>query len=242
MVFQDPRIAINPVHTIEDFLTEGLVINRRVSRAEARARAIAVLGDVGIENAPRRMRQHPQELSGGLLQRVMIASALLTDPRLLVADEPTTALDVITQEDVMAILDDLRRERSLSLLFITHDLDLAAAVCDRTAVMYGGRIVEIRGARLLHADPLHPYSAALAESRPDVEAALPRLTAIRGRPQSAYQAPRGCPFAPRCDHVEPACADWTPTLTQLDDGQVACRRARELRGTLLTAKQVPTSA
>ena len=141
-VFQDPRAHINPVRTIGDFITEALCTNRGSSRAQARERAIQALDDVGIEDGARRLHQYPHELSGGLLQRVMIAAALLTEPRLLLADEPTTALDVTTQAEVMAILDELRRERGLALLFITHDLDLADAVCDRTCVMYAGQIVE----------------------------------------------------------------------------------------------------
>ncbi len=142
IVFQDSRAHINPVRSIGDFMTEALRTNRDVSKEEARRRAVAGLADVGIEDGERRLRQYPHELSGGLLQRVMIAAALLTEPKLLLADEPTTALDVTTQAEVMAILDDLRREHGLALLFITHDLDLADAVCDRTCVMYAGQIVE----------------------------------------------------------------------------------------------------
>ena len=142
MIFQDPRAHINPVRRIGDFMTEALRTNGGVPKAEAARRAIGLLRNVGIPDGERRLHQYPHELSGGLLQRVMIATALLTEPRLLLADEPTTALAVTTQADVMGILDDLRREFDLTLLFITHDLELAAAVCDRTAVMYAGQIVE----------------------------------------------------------------------------------------------------
>src|SRR3954470_17106782 len=137
-----------------------------------------------------------------MLQRVMIGAALLTGPRLILADEPTTALDVTTQAEVMAILDDLRRDLGLALLFITHDLELAGAVCDRTAVMYAGQIVEVRYSLLLERDPLHPYTAALAAARPDIAATAPRRAAIPGRPVSAFEAPDGCAFAPRCAAVQ----------------------------------------
>jgi oligopeptide/dipeptide ABC transporter ATP-binding protein len=188
---------------------------------------------VGIEDGRRRLRQDPHELSGGLLQRVMIATALLTGPRLLLADEPTTALDVTTQAEVMAILDELRREFHLALLFITHDLDLAAAVCDRTAVMYAGQIVEVRASSLLHDDPLHPYTAALAAARPSVESTARRLAAIPGRPLSAFEAPPdACAFAARCPHAVDACVTERPAIRRLDDGLSRCIRAAELRGRL----------
>src|SRR5262245_61649759 len=142
VVFQDPRAHVNPVRRIGDFMTEALRTNHGVGGREAQRRAVRLLAEVGIPDGERRLHQYPHELSGGLLQRVMIATALLVEPKLLLADEPTTALDVTTQAEVMAILDDLRRERGLALLFITHDLDLAGAVCDRTIVMYAGQVVE----------------------------------------------------------------------------------------------------
>ena len=190
MIFQDPRAHINPVRRIGDFMTEALRTNDDVPAAEAARARSGCCPRRSIHDGERRLRQYPHELSGGLLQRVMIATALLTEPRLLLADEPTTALDVTTQAEVMAILDDLRREFDLALLFITHDLELAAAVCDRTAVMYAGQIVEVRRSALLHDDPLHPYTAALAAARPDIDATAERLAAIPGRPLSAFEAPR----------------------------------------------------
>jgi oligopeptide/dipeptide ABC transporter ATP-binding protein len=235
MVFQDPRAHVNPVRTIGDFMTEALRTHGGVSRGEARRRAVEALADVGIDDGARRLRQFPHELSGGLLQRVMIATALLGEPRLLLADEPTTALDVTTQSEVMAILDELRRERGLALLFITHDLDLAGAVCDRTAVMYAGRIVETRASALLHDDPLHPYTASLAGARPSLDAGPDRLVAIPGRPVSAFEAPDGCPFAPRCAFAQDACRRAVPSMGRVDGDVVRCRRARELRGTLVGA-------
>ena len=156
MIFQDPRAHINPVRRIGDFMTEALRANLRLPAAQAQRRAANALAQVGIEDAARRLRQYPHQMSGGMLQRVMIAAALLTGPRLLLADEPTTALDVTTQAEVMAILDDLRREVGLGMLFITHDLDLAAAICDRTAVMYAGQIVEVRTLRPAAQRPAAP--------------------------------------------------------------------------------------
>ncbi len=233
MIFQDPRAHTNPVRRIGDFMTEALRTNEGVPLREAEHRAIQLLESVGIEDGPRRLRQYPHELSGGLLQRVMIATALLTRPRLLLADEPTTALDVTTQAEVMAILDELRREMGLAMLFITHDLELAAAVCDRTAVMYAGRVMEVRVSSLLHDDPLHPYTAALAAARPRIDATLPRLAAIPGRPLSAFEAPAdACAFASRCPYVQEECGRRQPELVELDGGLTRCRRAVELRGTL----------
>lgn len=229
MVFQDPRAHVNPVRTIGDFLTEALRTNRSVGKVEAQRRAVATLGDVGIADGARRLRQYPHELSGGLLQRVMIAAALLVEPRLILADEPTTALDVTTQNDVMAILDELRSERDLALLFITHDLELASAVCDRTAVMYAGQLVETRASARLHDDPLHPYTAALAGARPSIDATAQRLAAIPGRPISAFEAPDGCGFAPRCAYAKDACRAARPPLEAHEGGLVRCIRAMELR-------------
>jgi oligopeptide/dipeptide ABC transporter ATP-binding protein len=231
MVFQDPRAHVNPVRRIGDFMTEGLRL-RGMARSEAAARAVASLDAVGIEDGARRLEQYPHELSGGLLQRVMIATMLLGDPRLMLADEPTTALDVTTQAEVMAILDALRRERGLALLFITHDLELAAAVCDRTVVMYAGQVVETRASALLESDPLHPYTAALAAARPDIGATSRRLAAIPGRPVSAFEAPDGCAFAPRCAFATEECREARPPVRPLENGEVRCRRAEELRGRL----------
>jgi len=233
MIFQDPRVAINPIRRVGDFMTEALRTNEGVKPREAAARAVAMLARVGIHDGPRRLDQYPHELSGGLLQRVMIASALLTRPRLLLADEPTTALDVSTQAEIMAILDDLRTELGLAILFITHDLELAGAVCDRTAVMYAGQIVEIRESRLLHEDPLHPYTAALAAARPRVDRAAHRLRAIPGRPLSAMEAPTdACAFAARCAHSRAECESTSVDLVPIDGGVARCLRSRELRGTL----------
>ncbi len=233
MIFQDPRAHTNPVRRIGDFMTEALQANLAVPAAEARRRAVDMLAQVGIDDGAKRLRQYPHQMSGGMLQRVMIAAALLTKPRLLLADEPTTALDVTTQAEVMAILDGLRREFGLAMLFITHDLDLAAAICDRTAVMYAGQIVEIRASALLHDHPLHPYTAALAAARPDITQTAHRLRAISGRPLSAFEAPlHECAFAPRCPHATDVCRTEVPALARLDGGVSRCARAQDLRGRL----------
>ncbi len=236
MIFQDPRAHINPVRRIGDFMTEALRTNAGVPTREAVKRSVELLARVGIDDGERRLRQYPHELSGGLLQRVMIATALLTSPRLLLADEPTTALDVTTQAEVMGILNDLRQELGLAVLFITHNLDLAAAVCDRTAVMYAGQIVEVRASDLLHSDPLHPYTAALGAARPSIDSTSHRLAAIPGRPLSAFEAPEDqCAFAPRCPHVQDACRAARPALTEVDGGLTRCVRAEELRGRMQVA-------
>jgi oligopeptide/dipeptide ABC transporter ATP-binding protein len=235
MIFQDPRAHTNPVRRIGDFMTEALRTNAGVPMRDAQTHAVELLESVGIPDGRRRLGQYPHELSGGLLQRVMIATALLTEPRLLLADEPTTALDVTTQAEVMAILDELRRDLGLALLFITHDLDLAAAVCDRTIVMYAGQVVEIRSSSLLHTDPLHPYTAALAAARPDIASTAARLQAIPGRPMSAFEAPIDeCAFVPRCPHARDVCRQARPPLLELDGGWSRCARAEELRGMLGT--------
>ena len=236
MIFQDPRAHTNPVRRIGDFMTESLRTNLGVPADQARRRAADMLAQVGIEDGTRRLRQYPHQMSGGMLQRVMIAAALLTGPRLLLADEPTTALDVTTQAEVMVILDNLRREFGLAMLFITHDLDLAAAICDRTAVMYAGQIVEVRSSALLHTDPLHPYTAALAAARPDIARASNRLRAIPGRPLSAFEAPPAeCAFAPRCAYASDICRQAGPDIVELDGGMSRCARAPELRGQLQEA-------
>ncbi|HKA96766.1 MAG TPA: ABC transporter ATP-binding protein [Streptosporangiaceae bacterium] len=236
MIFQDPRAHTNPVRRIGDFMTEALCTNLGVPAAEARRRAVDMLTQVGIEDGARRLRQYPHQMSGGMLQRIMIAAALLTKPRLLLADEPTTALDVTTQAEVMAILDGLRRNFGLAMLFITHDLELAAAICDRTVVMYAGQIVEVRASALLHGDPLHPYTAALAAARPDIAQTADRLRAIPGRPLSAFEAPPAeCAFATRCAHATDICRSAVPDLVDLDGGTSRCVRARELRGRLQEA-------
>lgn len=223
MVFQDPRGTVNPVRTVGDFLTEVLR-DQGLGRAEATKRAAGLLTEVGVDHVERRLRQRPYELSGGLLQRVVIAAALATAPKLILADEPTTALDVTTQEEVVAILNEQRHRRSAALLFISHDLELAAAVCDRIAVMYAGEIVEILPAGLLHTGARHPYTRALLRSRPGTVPPGERLETVPGTPQSAAEAPAGCVFADRCPHADDHCRSVRPSLLPIGSGSAACHR------------------
>jgi peptide/nickel transport system ATP-binding protein len=228
MVFQDPRASVNPARRIGDFLTEGLRTNLGEPPARARDRVVELLEHVGFPDPVAVLRRYPHELSGGMLQRVMIAAALAGGPRLLLADEPTTALDVTTQAEVVAILMRLRAEHGLGLLFVTHDLELAAAICDRVYVMYAGRIVETQAVAPLFDRPLHPYTAGLLASTPSVAASGGALAAIPGRPVGLDEAPEGCPFAPRCPYADERSRQERPELEPLRDGLVACWHAREL--------------
>ena len=222
MIFQDPRAAINPVHRIGDFLTEVLVREHGAAKNAALDRAAAMLDEVGIDEPRRRLRQYPHELSGGMLQRVMIASVLLLEPDLILADEPTTALDVTTQAEVIAILDDLRRARGTAMIFITHDLELAASVSDRTAVMYAGYLVETLRSRQALEQPAHPYTEALLRSRPNLLQRMERIPQIPGRPLAAYEIGEGCPFHPRCAYADEKCRQQLPPLTTSSEGSVRC--------------------
>jgi len=231
IVYQDPRAHVNEMHTVGDFLAEGILDH---SPRERRERAIAALRATGIADADRRLSQYPHQLSGGLLQRVMIAAAILPGPRLLVADEPTTALDVTTQSEVMAILAEQRRARQLAMLFITHDLDLAAAVTDTIAVMYAGTIVESGPSATMHERAMHPYTAGLLAARPPATR-VASLHTIPGRPTAAYESGPGCVFASRCAYTQQRCLEARPEPRQLGDHVISCHRAEELQGTLRRA-------
>ncbi|GAA1352468.1 ABC transporter ATP-binding protein [Streptomyces beijiangensis] len=232
MIFQDPRAGINPVRRIGDFLTEPLRLVHRWSRERANARALELLAAVGLPDPVRHLRQFPHELSGGMLQRVMIAGALTVEPRLLLCDEPTTALDVSTQAEIMAVLGRLQRERDLGLLLITHDIDLAAAACDRIYVMYAGRIVETATTAELFAAPRHPYTAGLLGSTPPLtapEGPPARLIPIPGAPMGLLDSAPGCAFAARCRFAAPGLCDQSPPPLELHGtALVACHRADEL--------------
>jgi oligopeptide/dipeptide ABC transporter ATP-binding protein len=227
MIYQDPRAHINPLRTVGDFLVEGVTATGVMSRPEAVEAACALLRDVGVPDPARRMAQYPHQLSGGLLQRMMIVMALLPSPELVLADEPTTALDVTVQSEVMAVLAEQIRERSVGLMFITHDLDLAAAVTDSLAVMYAGVIVESGPSREVTENPRHPYTAALLASRPSLSS-VRKLAAIPGRPISAFEAGEGCVFASRCSHATDICSAQRPVSRTVDGRSVACHRAGEL--------------
>ncbi|MGW8767138.1 ABC transporter ATP-binding protein [Streptomyces sp. NPDC055815] len=228
MVFQDPRSSINPLYRVGDFLTEAMRTNGALTRREAESRAAELLESVGIGDPAAALRRWPHEFSGGMLQRVVIAAALAADPRLLLADEPTTALDVSTQAEVIAILTRLRRERGMGMLFVTHDLDLAGALCDRVYVLYAGQVMETQPTRGLFGAPRHPYTAALLGSRPHLDGPAARLDAISGRPLGLDQAVSGCPFAPRCARAVPDCDVNRVPLTTHDGAEVACLRPEEV--------------
>ncbi|MEU7835803.1 MULTISPECIES: ABC transporter ATP-binding protein [unclassified Nonomuraea] len=222
MIYQDPRSSLNPVRRIGDFLTERMVLTLGRSKAEARTRALELLAAVGLRDPERCVRQYPHELSGGMLQRVVIAAALAADPALLLADEATSALDVTTQAETLALLRRIQAERELGMLFITHDLHLAAAYCDRVHVLYAGAVVESRPAKELFADPRHPYTAGLLACTPELGDPRP-IRPIPGRPPSLDDAFTGCPFAPRCPHATGDCDAWQPRPLTVAGGSAACR-------------------
>ncbi|MFE7240090.1 ABC transporter ATP-binding protein [Streptomyces sp. NPDC057580] len=226
MVFQDPRAAVNPLRRVGDFVTEGLRASG-MPAAAATTRAEALLDAVGIRDPRGALRRFPHQFSGGMLQRVVIAAALASEPALLVADEPTTALDVTTQAEIIAILTRLRAEQGTGLLFVTHDLELASAICDRVYVMYAGRIVETRGTDELFDRPRHPYTSGLLACTPRIEPGALTPRPIPGRPVSLAEAPPGCAFAARCAHAQPRCSEETPVLARYGDGLTACHRADE---------------
>ncbi|MGV9596142.1 ABC transporter ATP-binding protein [Streptosporangium sandarakinum] len=242
MISQDPRAALNPLLRVSRFLVEGLCDARGDDERTATRRARDLLAQVGIADVDRCMNSYPHQLSGGMLQRVVIAAAVAGSPRLLLADEPTTALDVTTQSEVMAILDEQRRERDMSMIFVTHDLELASAVCDRIAVMYAGEIVEISTPERLHAAPRHPYTRLLLDSRPSLTARAPVLPVIPGRPVAAYEVGGGCSFAGRCPWSEPGCTDGEIPLVRDGDRAVRCAREEELAGELAHATGTEATA
>jgi oligopeptide transport system ATP-binding protein len=226
MVFQDPMASLNPYLRVGEQLTEGPMLHLGQTSAVATERAVALLTRVGIADARERLRSYPHELSGGMRQRVMLAMALLCDPELLILDEPTTALDVTVQAQILDLIRELRSERQLSAIFVTHDLGVVAELCDRVLVMYAGRIVEDAPTRELFRAPQHPYTRALLRSRPahTFDAPIPetttspsrrRLTTIEGAPPRLDGAPfTGCSFAPRCPQVQARCTQGEPALEQ----------------------------
>ena len=222
MIFQSPREALNPVITVGRQLTQVLRIRRGMDRREARAEAIRILKSVYISDPESRLDSYPHELSGGMAQRIMIALALSCEPRLLIADEPTTGLDVTTQHQIVLLLRELRDRTGMAILLITHDLALAAQLCDRVAVLYAGRIAEMGPIGHLFRSPRHPYTAALLASRPRLGLQGDILT-IPGNVANLMRPPGGCRFHPRCPNATDVCAKHQPPLEPMDPGQrVAC--------------------
>jgi oligopeptide transport system ATP-binding protein len=229
MIFQDALSALNPVFTVGFQIGEQLRSRRGMSRRDAEKRAVELLDMVGIPGARQRVRDHPHQFSGGMRQRVMIAMSLALDPDVLIADEPTTALDVTVQAQVMDLLAEIQSERHMGLILITHDLGVVAEVADRIAVMYAGRIIENADVHSLYANPCHPYTRALLESIPRVDTKGTTLRAIRGLPPSLTRIPPGCPFHPRCPMAVERCHEEVPPLEMLPSGRSsACLFAEEL--------------
>jgi peptide/nickel transport system ATP-binding protein len=222
LVPQNPMSALNPVYTVGRQVIEAIQAHAALSRADAAARAVELLKLVGIPAAGDRMRSFPHTMSGGMLQRVTIAMALASEPELLILDEPTTALDVTIQAQILDLVQDLRRRASAAVLLITHDIGVVSEICEEVVVMYGGKVMEQAPVDQLLGDPRHPYTIGLLSSRPEPGLKGRRLNAIAGTVPSPLRMPPGCPFAPRCPSVMETCARM-PELKSLDDGRrVAC--------------------
>ncbi len=232
MIFQEPMTSLNPVFTVGDQIAEVVRLHRRAGRAEARARALEMLRLVRVADPEQRLDAYPHQLSGGMRQRVMIAMALACEPDLVIADEPTTALDVTIQAQILELLDDLRRRLGTAILLITHDLGVVAETCDDVAVMYAGRIVERASAAELFRRPRHPYTIGLLAARPDADRrGGGPLETIPGMVPPPQAFPDGCRFHPRCRHArQPQCAAEVPPLRELSSGHVvSCHFAEEIR-------------
>jgi oligopeptide/dipeptide ABC transporter ATP-binding protein len=227
MIFQEPMTSLNPVYTCGDQIMEALVLHEKLGRAAARARAIDLLRMVGISSPEQRVDEYPHQMSGGMRQRVMIAMALACKPAILIADEPTTALDVTIQAQILELLKRLQAELGMAVVLITHDLGVVAETADRVVVMYAGQVVESCDARALFHRTLHPYTAALLRSLPRIGSRDP-LRVIPGSVPNPAAFPAGCRFAPRCPVAEPRCGEPVP-LAELESGHlVRCVRASEI--------------
>jgi oligopeptide/dipeptide ABC transporter ATP-binding protein len=222
-VYQDPMSSLNPLQTVGRQITEAIGAHERVGRREARERAVEVLGDVGLPQPERRLDDHPHQFSGGMRQRVMIAMAICTDPDVLVADEPTTALDVTTQARIMDMLARIVEERRTGVILITHDLGLASSFCDELHVMYAGRIVESGSADAVLRTPAHPYSRALLDSICGLDRDVDTpIAAISGQPPLPHRLPSGCPFHPRCASAQDVCAEHAPPTAAVGRQTAEC--------------------
>ncbi|MFS0561678.1 ABC transporter ATP-binding protein [Terribacillus sp. 179-K 1B1 HS] len=223
MIFQDPMTALNPTLTIGDQLTEGLKQHASISKAEAKAKALEMLQLVGIPNPKSRLKQYPHQFSGGMRQRIVIAMALICEPDLLIADEPTTALDVTIQAQIMELFKEIQDKTGVSIILVTHDLGVVARVADRVAVMYGGKIVETGNKDDIFYHPQHPYTIGLLQSVPRLDMNDDILQPIDGTPPDLFAPPQGCPFTARCAHAMQVCANVHPVTSHLSDShQVEC--------------------
>ena len=226
MVFQEPMSSLNPVFTIGEQIIEGLMRHRPLNRAQARERALEMLTKVRMPAPEQRLDEHPHKLSGGMRQRAMIAMALSCEPRLLIADEPTTALDVTIQAQILDLMRRLQQETGTAVVLITHDLGVVAEVADEVVVMYAGRVVEQGPAQALFENPQHPYTVGLLGSIPRLDAEQSRLAAIDGQVPNPLHPPKGCSFAQRCPFAQAQCFEQAPPLRALGNGQAAaCWRA-----------------
>jgi peptide/nickel transport system ATP-binding protein len=212
MIFQDPMTSLNPVHKIRTQLVEAILLHNDVSKSEANARALEALNEVGIPHAERRIEDYPHQFSGGMRQRVMIAMALVNDPALLIADEPTTALDVTTQAQILNLMAKLQEDHGTAIIMITHDLGVVAEIADEVVVMYAARVAEHAVVDELFERPQHPYTWGLLGSLPRLGADVERLVQIPGQPPSLLSPPKGCRFAPRCPYVFERCTQEDPKL------------------------------
>jgi oligopeptide transport system ATP-binding protein len=225
MIFQDPMTSLNPYMRISEQVIEPLLIHEDITRKEALARALEMMEAVGINDAAQRIHFYPHEFSGGMRQRVMIAMALITRPELLIADEPTTALDVTVQAQILDLIRSLQRELGMAVIFVTHDLGVVAGLCDQVQVMYAGRIMETASAEDLFKRPLHPYSRALERSIPALQPKGRELYTIQGLPPDVSKPMPGCAFAARCEHAAEICNAAIPALTEVSPGHShACVR------------------
>lgn len=223
MIFQDPSSSLNPVHRVGRQICESLRLHRGLRGAAARTEAIRLLDIVGIPSAATRIDLYPHEFSGGQCQRVLIAMALAGQPDLLIADEPTTALDATIQAQILDLLATIRRETGMGMVFISHDLGAVSAVCERAAVMYAGRIVEAGGIERLFAAPRHPYTRGLFDAIPQLDGGRSRLVPIQGTVPDPKNPPQGCAFAPRCTRAQALCGEYRPELRpQQGGGDLAC--------------------
>lgn len=229
MVHQDAPTALNPVYTVGWQIAEMFKVHRRMGSSEAWQRAVELMASVGLPDAPMRARDYPHQLSGGMRQRVMIAMAIALEPRLLIADEPTTALDVTVQSQILQLLVALQKERQMGVMLVTHDFGVVAETADRVVVLYAGRVVESGTPQSILNTAAHPYSKALAACVPKMDEAAQRLPVIPGRPASLADAPSGCAFAPRCPLRRQVCVEVRPPLREVAPGQMAaCHFSQEV--------------